>query len=206
MIDFYLIRHAEAELSFKIAELVGGRCIDSMLTERGVLQARALGRRLRDEGVKFDEVHAGNCTRHLDSTILMCEEIGFPYSIIVTDALLELSQGEWEGKRKKKTFTKEIELIQRSNLLDFKAPGGESPRDVGYRMMTYLLGIKDRIDDDSLKKVGIISSANAIRQAIRGIDMLSPSETWKISINHASISQFRYKREIGWETLRINSY
>lgn len=72
--------------------------------------------------------------------------------IQTSDALVEMSQGHWEGCLRSEIYTpKTLSLIDRFQL-DFSAPSGESLRQVEFRMIQFLngtvLGLPEKLRSD----------------------------------------------------------
>ena len=68
--------------------------LDSPLTERGIIQARSLALRLKDEGVKH--IYASDSPRAIDTAEEIRRELGLE-RLSSSPALREFSFGEWEG-------------------------------------------------------------------------------------------------------------
>lgn len=67
------------------------------------------------------------------------QELDIPReSIELTEAVQELSQGQWEGRNRSEIYTPALVPIINSTQPDFRAPGGESQRQVEFRMMEFL--------------------------------------------------------------------
>ncbi|KAM3292220.1 hypothetical protein ACQJBY_036232 [Aegilops geniculata] len=67
------------------------------------------------------------------------QELDFPEEQIqVSDALTEMSHGQWEGCPKSEIYTPEMVNLMDSTQPDFSAPSGESLRQVQFRMMEFL--------------------------------------------------------------------
>lgn len=67
------------------------------------------------------------------------QELDFPEEQIqISDALTEMSQGQWEGCPKSEIYTPEMINLMDSTQPDFSAPSGESLRQVQFRMMEFL--------------------------------------------------------------------
>ena len=115
-----LARHGETAWSLS-AQHTG--LTDLPLTERGELNAKALGRRLQD--IAFVTVF----TSPLKRAVRTCELAGFGSKAEVDRDLLEWNYGQYEGRR-----TKEIHE-QRPGWQLFRdgCPGGETPDQVGAR-------------------------------------------------------------------------
>jgi probable phosphoglycerate mutase len=116
----YLARHGETAWSLS-GQHTG--LTDLPLTERGELNARKLGDRLR--GLKFAQVF----TSPLQRAFRTCELAGFGAEAKVDHDLVEWNYGFYEGRR-----TPEI-LKDHPGWQLFRdgCPGGEAPADVGAR-------------------------------------------------------------------------
>lgn len=57
------------------------------------------------------------------------------------EALQELSQGQWEGRLRTEVYTREILQLMNNTMPDFRAPGGESQRQLEFRMVEFLNNI-----------------------------------------------------------------
>jgi len=67
------------------------------------------------------------------------QELDIPReSIGLTEAVQEMSQGQWEGRNRSEIYTPALVPIINSTQPDFRAPGGESQRQVEFRMMEFL--------------------------------------------------------------------
>lgn len=67
------------------------------------------------------------------------QELDIPReSMELTEAVQEVSQGQWEGRNRSEIYTPALVPIINSTQPDFRAPGGESQRQVEFRMMEFL--------------------------------------------------------------------
>ncbi|OAY65466.1 hypothetical protein ACMD2_24705, partial [Ananas comosus] len=114
-------------------DLVGGRWPAAALTARGERQARALAVFLKSQAVRFAAVHCSPLDRARATAAFVCRD-----QIQMSDALIEMSQGQWEGCLRSEIYTPEmINLIEKAQP-DFSAPSGESLRQVGFRIIEFL--------------------------------------------------------------------
>ncbi len=201
-IDLYLIRHAECLMNTR-PELIGGRSDDSPLSDNGKLEAALLGDRLKYKKIKFDEVYSSTAIRAIQTANISCKKIGFKLEKIVESAaLLELSQGDYEGKLRKDIHIPTVIAKMEKEHWDFSAPNGESQRQVEDRMY-------DEISEKLLLKypvrlkVGIYTHGLAIKCLFRKIMNSDPRLTYKIEINNTSITRFKYN-ERGWNLITLN--
>ncbi|GLJ46826.1 hypothetical protein SUGI_0987880 [Cryptomeria japonica] len=112
MTEVYLIRHAESTMNER-AELIGGRSPSATLTANGKRQARALGVFLKTQGITFTSVYSSPLERAKQTALAICQELNISEEKVeCSESLVEMSQGQWEG--------------------------GESQRQVEYRMVEFL--------------------------------------------------------------------
>lgn len=136
--EVYLIRHAQSNMN-KLPELISARSPSAMITPEGKRQARALGVFLLSQGVHFDAVFSSPLERCKQTALSVCQEVNFSKDkIVFADALMELSQGLWEGLRRAEVYTPELVSVIANSQPDFRAPGGESQRQVEFRMIEFL--------------------------------------------------------------------
>ncbi|CAI8593967.1 unnamed protein product [Vicia faba] len=149
VVEVYLICHGECELNLA-PELVGGRCSEAVLTPNGKRQARALAVFLKSQGVRFNAVYCSALDRARSTAVSVCKEINFSEEQIQSsDALSEISQGNWEGCLRSETYTPEVMSYIDRFQPDFAAPSGESLRQVEFRMIRFLnetvLGLHEKL-------------------------------------------------------------
>ncbi|KAL3813934.1 hypothetical protein ACJIZ3_015202 [Penstemon smallii] len=136
--EVYLISHGECHMNLR-PDLIAGRCPDAALTPSGKRQARALAVFLKSQGVRFNAVYTSPLDRARATAISICQEINFSEDQIQSsDALLEMSQGHWEGCHRSDIFTPETLTLMEKSQPDFSAPSGESLRQVEFRMVQFL--------------------------------------------------------------------
>ncbi|OIV90041.1 hypothetical protein TanjilG_21173 [Lupinus angustifolius] len=152
VIEVFLISHGECELNLA-PDLVGGQCPAAALTVNGKRQARALAVFLKSQGVRFSAVYSSSLDRARSTAVAVCKEVNFSEEQIQSsDALSEMSQGNWEGCHRSETYTPEILGIMDRFQPDFTAPSGESLRQVEFRMIHFLnttvLGLPEKFRSD----------------------------------------------------------
>ncbi|XP_010425401.1 PREDICTED: uncharacterized protein LOC104710488 isoform X1 [Camelina sativa] len=138
--EVYLISHGECDLNLR-PDLVGGRCHVAALTPNGKRQARALAVFFKSQGVRFTSVYSSPLDRARSMAVSVCQEMSFPEEHVQSsDAIIEMSLGDWEGCNQSEIFSPEtLSLIERCQP-DFTAPSGESLRQVEFRMVQFLNG------------------------------------------------------------------
>jgi len=202
MLDIYLIRHAESEMNNN-RHLIGGRSNSTPLSDRGVCQADLLGRRLKESGVFFNNVYSSSAERTLKTAINVGLHLGFSLdNIVVTSKILELDQGDWEGKSREQVYTPETLSRINTDNWKFTPPNGESQKNVEDRMLRWL---EEYVLSKYPKEetTGIFTHGMAIKCLLRGIMDFSPSLTYKINLDNTSITRLKYG-ERGWNILTIN--
>jgi 2,3-bisphosphoglycerate-dependent phosphoglycerate mutase len=170
-----LVRHGQSEWNLKNL-FTGWRDVD--LTENGVGEARAAGRRLKAQGLRFDVAFTSALVRAQRSLDLMLEEMGQKNIAVLKDqALNERDYGDLSGLNKddarKKWGEEQVHVWRRS--YDVAPPGGESLKDTAARVLPYYIqDILPRV----LRGDNVLVSAhgNSLRALIMVLEHLSPQE------------------------------
>ncbi|HEU5187802.1 MAG TPA: histidine phosphatase family protein [Candidatus Saccharimonadales bacterium] len=142
-----LLRHGESFWNANKKHLIGGRSNQTRLTPTGHRQTANVGERLLEAGIVPTHVHSSTAVRTIESIGNALTAMRSDAEVFTDPALQELSQGEWEGLLREACYTPEVrQEVQRLGL-DFKAPGGESMREVGERIAAWV-GRTIAIDPD----------------------------------------------------------
>ena len=170
-----LARHGESEWNLKNL-FTGWRDVD--LTEKGIAEARAAGRKLKAHGLSFDVAFTSALIRAQHSLDLMLDELAQKNIPVIRDqALNERDYGELSGLNKddarKKWGEDQVHIWRRS--YDVAPPGGESLKDTAARVLPYYI---EEILPRVLRGERIIVSAhgNSLRALIMVLEHLSPKE------------------------------
>ena len=205
--EFYFIRHGES-LSNATPGFAAGVNFDAHLTPAGVEQARALGRRLKQEGVRFDKVYSSSLTRAIQTTEAMLGEMGeagrtFPK----VDALIEQQIPGWRGVPVEEAWTPETQIYMGLKGSHFVGPDGESLRMVERRMSGWIedeiIYNKELIQKEQSLKIAIVGHGNSGRCLFHYIMGFDERFILRIGIANTSISRFVFDRE-GWSVLCLN--
>lgn len=201
MINLYMIRHAESEGNVNL-DIIGGRSNHLHLTLRGRKQALNLFARLIMERIKFDKIYCSPALRTIETAAISgngCEEA------FIDEDIQELDQGEWTGGKRSEIYTPAtLELINRDNW-NFKAPGGESQREVAERMMKKRDEITSLFSGNGKNyNLGMYTHGGAIKYLLAEMENSDRRIAWKRPIENTSITQLRYDGK--WEIVRINDY
>src|SRR5580692_2263918 len=134
-----LVRHGQSEWNLKNLFSV---CSDVDLTENGIKEARAAGKKLKAQGLHFDIGFTSALIRAQRSLDLVLEEMGQSNIPVIKDeALNERDYGDLAGLNKDDARAKwgeEQVLIWRRSY-DVAPPGGESLKDTAARVLPYYI-------------------------------------------------------------------
>jgi 2,3-bisphosphoglycerate-dependent phosphoglycerate mutase len=173
-----LVRHGESDWNLKNL-FTGWKDID--LTENGIAEARAAGRKLKSQGIGFDVGFTSVLIRAQRSLDLILAEMGQGNIPVVRDqALNERDYGDLSGLNKDDARAKwgaeQVHIWRRS--YDVAPPGGESLRDTAARVLPYYL---QEILPRVLRGERVLVSAhgNSLRALVMVLDRLSPGEIVK---------------------------
>lgn len=144
MKQLYIIRHGETELNR--LGIVQGRGVDASLNETGIAQAEAFYNAYSD--VKFDKVYTSSLVR-THQTVKGFLDAGLSWEQL--EGLDELAWGEWEGKvntpESRQAFRAIVKEWQLGNY-NAKFRGGESPNEVGVRLVKAMEHIKNQTTEE----------------------------------------------------------
>ena len=176
-----LVRHGESEWNLKNL-FTGWKDID--LTANGIAEARAAGRKLKAQGIRFDVAFTSALIRAQRSLDLILEEMGQRNIRTFKDqALNERDYGNLSGLNKddarKKWGAEQVQLWRRS--YDVAPPGGESLKDTAARVLPYYIQeILPRVMRG--ERVLVSAHGNSLRALVMVLDRLSPAEIVKREI------------------------
>jgi phosphoserine phosphatase len=135
-----LTRHGET--LWNIEGRVQG-AMDSPLTEKGILQARSLGKRLHGEGIV--QIYSSDLPRAIQTANEINQKLRLP-EVVLSSALRELSFGEWEGKAwwELRNLYPDIFTVWDQGPHQVQIPCGESMWEVTDRAWNFLQGLIKR--------------------------------------------------------------
>ena len=194
-LEIYLIRHAETEVNTVLKDIIGGRSNWAELTENGIAQAIALGRRLRDEGVTFDAVHSSPAIRAQQTAHYFLEAMGQSiWGVELEQSIIELSQGDWEGKQRKGIYSRQDvrEGLDRDswNYVPGDVVKGESHAAVAQRMRGWL---EQTVEKYAPGRVAAVTHALSIKYLLADLFDLDRKTAYKIPVSNASITVISYE-------------
>ena len=170
-----LVRHGQSEWNLKNL-FTGWRDVD--MTEKGIEEARAAGRRLKAQGLRFDVAFTSVLVRAQRSLDLMLEEMGQKNIPVLKDqALNERDYGDLSGLNKDDARAKwgeeQVRVWRRS--YDVAPPGGESLKDTAARVLPYYIQevLPRVLRGDNLI---VVAHGNSLRGLVMVLEHLSPAE------------------------------
>jgi 2,3-bisphosphoglycerate-dependent phosphoglycerate mutase len=170
-----LARHGQSEWNLKNL-FTGWKDVD--LTEIGVAEARAAGRKLKAQGIVFDVGFTSDLKRAQRTMTLMLEEMGLAgIPVIQNIALNERDYGDLSGLNKdearERWGAEKVHIWRRS--YDVAPPGGESLRDTAARVLPYYIQeILPRVLRG--QRVLVTAHGNSLRALVMVLDRLGPKE------------------------------
>ena len=170
-----LVRHGQSDWNLKNL-FTGWR--DVGLTEKGVAEARAAGKRLKAQGLHFDIAFTSVLSRAQRTLDLVLEEMGeMNITAFKDQALNERDYGDLSGLNKddarKKWGEEQVHVWRRS--YDVAPPGGESLRDTAARVLPYYIQeILPRVLRGD--NVIVVAHGNSLRALVMVLERLSPTE------------------------------
>lgn len=210
-LDLYLIRHGESGMNVQRAPGTAWEP-DPPLTERGIRQMQALGRRLAAAGVRFDRVYSSSLRRAVASAEALLDILGKPGPALErVPALDELRVALRDGR----PFDQGLSDEERK---EFAAAGQwwvygpeagdrvESERLLQRRVMGW---IEDRLlnglgsASPDARTVALIMHGGSIRTALQSILGFDGTYIRRFQIDNASISRLKFNRS-GWFPISIN--
>jgi 2,3-bisphosphoglycerate-dependent phosphoglycerate mutase len=134
-----LVRHGQSEWNLKNL-FTGWKDVD--LTETGISEARAAGKKLKARNLKFDRAFTSDLKRAQRTLDLILEEMGQTgISITRNQALNERDYGDLVGMNKDDARKKwgEEQVLKWRRSYDIAPPGGESLKDTVARALPYFV-------------------------------------------------------------------
>lgn len=179
-----VIRHAES-----IANTEGvyqGQTYDTDLSELGVKQAEALGKRMVEVGVT--KIISSPLRRTYQTALAISRNCGC--EIEVDGRLIETNHGDWEG-RKKEWIDKRFAEIYRNWM--------EKPAETVFPNGESFLDTKRRVDDfftsfDVPENAALITHDNIVRIILAMTNGDDLNFIWNYDIEPAAINMFEYNR------------
>jgi 2,3-bisphosphoglycerate-dependent phosphoglycerate mutase len=177
-----LVRHGQSEWNLKNL-FTGWRDID--LSEQGIAEARAAGRKLKAQGLRFDIAFTSVLIRAQRTLDIMLEELGQRGIPVAKDqALNERDYGDLVGLNKddarKRWGEEQVHVWRRS--YDVAPPGGESLRDTAARVLPYYIQeMLPRVLQGN--RVLVSAHGNSLRALVMVLDRHTPESITKLNLD-----------------------
>ena len=137
----YITRHGESQ--WNVEGKVQG-VTDTPLTERGIQQAHELAKKIKESGIKIDEILHSPLSRAADTARIVAEENDLPLTL--EPRLIEQNFGEFEGHEWKK-HPGVFREAKKQFACDYN--GGESMLRLGQRIYNLLDDLKVRSEAEN---------------------------------------------------------
>ena len=177
-----LVRHGQSEWNLKNL-FTGWRDID--LSEQGTAEARAAGRKLKAQGLRFDIAFTSALVRAQRTLDIMLDELGQRGIPVKKDqALNERNYGDLVGLNKddarKRWGEAQVHIWRRS--YDVAPPAGESLRDTAARVLPYYI---QEILPCVLqgKRVLVSAHGNSLRALVMVLDRHTTESITKLNLD-----------------------
>lgn len=204
VLSLYLIRHSESELNLT-PNIICGQSVNIGLSDLGREQSKSLWRRFKREGMTFDKVYSSTARRTIETANIAC--LGLPCDILSKEELLELHQGDWEGQIRSDKHTEEVLNQIKLDPWNFKAPNGESQKEVGERMTNFVNKI---IDDRSFfekSEIAIFGHGFSFKCFLRELLNFDAKHTYYFNFENTSVSHLKYNYdEQKWLIFYLNDF
>lgn len=185
MSKIYLIRHGETEWNREGRSQ--GCSNDIPLSEVGLIQADAIGNRLKRENI--DLFFSSNLTRAFQTAkaIAMHHE----KEVVIQKEFMEISFGEWEGLKIDEIKERYIDVyrVWRDTPHIAKVPGAESLLEIRERSMPKLMEI---LNSNKNKNILIVSHGITIKVLIASMMGIDLANLHKIRQDNTALNIFEY--------------
>ncbi len=205
--EFFFVRHGESASNANLGWM-GATDHDSLLTEKGVRQARALGKRFRGEGVRFDRAYSSTFPRAVTTADLILESMGqADLPVVQEDALIEREILAWRGMGTEDALDEEALAYMETKSSDFVPPTGESHRMARRRLSAWL---EDEIiyneelhREPTELKVIVSTHGDVINNFLHYVMGFDERFLSRIEPDNCSVSRCAFTRR-GWRVESVN--
>jgi 2,3-bisphosphoglycerate-dependent phosphoglycerate mutase len=176
-----LLRHGESQWNLE-NRFTGW--VDVPLTERGRVEAREAGERLRDAGIEFTRAFTSKLQRATETLRIVLEVLGRTDLPIEEDeALNERHYGDLQGLNKAETAARygehQVHLWRRS--FDVPPPGGESLKDTAARTLPYF-SARIRPALERGENVLVSAHGNSLRSIVMDLEKLDERQVLDLNL------------------------
>ena len=175
-----LVRHGQSEWNEKNL-FTGWR--DPGLTSKGISEAHAAGKTLKEQNICFDLMFTSELIRaQLTGEIILQEMNQSNLAIVKDKSLNERAYGDLTGMNKDEARAQfgedQVQIWRRS--YDVSPPGGESLKDTYNRVIPFF---KNTIEPEiATKNILVAAHGNSLRALIKHLENISEEEIVKLEI------------------------
>jgi broad specificity phosphatase PhoE len=203
----YLIRHGETEFNATFRDKIGGRSNWAELNKKGIHQMQILGKRFKEEGIKFDLVFASPTIRAQQSARYCLEEMSETiYRTKIASEITELSQGDWEGESRDEKYGRKdvLEGLNKDcwNFIPGDKIKGESQSMIAKRVFEW---IKKTAKDNPNATIAAFTHAHSIKFTLAKILNLDKKTAYKIPIHNSGYTIIEYENNKAICTVKNDS-
>jgi broad specificity phosphatase PhoE len=174
-------RHGETSWSSNQDHRFRGR-LDIPLTKVGILQAKAVGNRLKTE--RINAIYSSPLKRAKNTAIEIANFHGLP--VIEHDGFIDLDFGTWQGMQHEKLRSEQCELYTRWETAPHTMifPDGETLDNVRVRIEQAISGLVSHHPNDSIV---IITHGAVLRVALCYFHKVGNDKYWHYKIDNCSL-------------------
>ena len=180
----YITRHGESVWNVE-CKVQGAT--DTPLTEKGISQAHQLAKKIKESGIKIDEILHSPLSRAADTAKIVAEENGLPLTL--EPRLIEQNFGEFEGHE----WLKHPGLFHESKkqfACDYN--GGESMLRLGQRIYNLLDELKARSEAEN-KTFLLVTHGGIARMVHSYFYSESNEEFSSTNIKNCEVKEYEFK-------------
>jgi len=183
-----IIRHGET-LDNAVRRAQGH--LPGKLNERGVAQAQATARRLRDSSISA--LYSSDLERAYHTARIIAAATG--NEIVLDERLRERHYGVFQGLRQTEIETRypDIQEKRRSWDPDYTIPGGESTRELYQRVVVCIIEIAERHPGETVVITTHGGALGVLFRHVLGIPLDQPRRFW---VRNASLNVFTFDQGI----------
>jgi broad specificity phosphatase PhoE len=198
-LEIYLIRHAETEANCSFRDKIMGRSNWVKLTLNGIAQSEALGECLRTENLAFDAFYSSPAIRTQQTARYSLNASGRLYiPVKLEPALLELSQGDWEGQDRNIIYSRPDvrDGLDKDgwNHIPGDLVKGESQAMVAQRMRNWVEQMTRQYEEGKSEEMRILAFTHdlAIKSLLTELFGWDKRTSYKMPIDNTSINVIKY--------------
>ncbi len=204
-LTLYLIRHAESEMN-QNPHLIGGRSPRTPLSPLGIEQAMKLGKYFHKHDITFNAIYSSTAVRAIGTARLVLKEFNVPEdNVTTTDQLVEIGQGDWEGKLRTETYTPDTLSYMNTKGPIFTPPNGESQLMCEHRVSSWfieeILNNKKYMGKETT--IAIFSHGITIKCLLHFVMHFNDRLIYRITLDNTSMCRLRLTPD-GWFIDSIN--